>query len=487
MSIHLELRKQIYLVLAGLMLIVLAGGLAIIHYSKQVEAIMLEIVDKELVKYQVIEEMEASLVNQKGFVTYFYMDRDPSWLEQLGAFRQVFKERLGKIELLDQSESETGTIREVRENYQNYIDNMNRVIAHYKKGEIKQGYDLHLQVRNSFFRIQAAFRLYKQAQIERIQKDWDASRKQGRKLITSVILTCIAALVVILLLVALLITRILNPLLELSREARRDVGGISKKDLIQQLSLDVHGLIEDADSAQEKLQQSREILIQSEKLALVGKLAAGMAHSIRNPLTSVKMRLFSLGRTLDMNESQNEDFEVISEEIRHLDIIVQNFLEFSRPPKLTMQPASLSSVVDQSLQLLEHRLRSYNVVVEVDRITCLPEIQCDPEQLKEVFVNLIVNACEAIKSGGKILIEEREENDSQSRTALVRIIDDGPGIPESVIGSIFQPFFTTKEEGTGLGLSIAERIIADHGGSIQVTSRQDEGTTFILAFPIRGD
>ena len=115
-----------------------------------------------------------------------------------------------------------------------------------------------------------------------------------------------------------------------------------------------------------ELAKSREHLLQAEKMAMVGKLAAGMAHSIRNPFTSVKMRLFSMGRTLQMTLAQKEDFEVISEEIRHIDTIVQNFLEFSRPPKLVMQSISPSTVVDNTLQLLAHRLKSYEVIHPAD-------------------------------------------------------------------------------------------------------------------------
>ena len=157
-------------------------------------------------------------------------------------------------------------------------------------------------------------------------------------------------------------------------------------DEIQALSHRVHGLIEDIDQTASELEKSREHLQQAEKMALVGKLAAGMAHSIRNPFTSVKMRLFSLERSLNMSEVQKDDLRVISEEIRHIDTIVQNFLEFSRPPRLKIQKISPSAVVDAAIALLSHRLKSYDVSVELIRKAPLPEIEADPEQLKEVLV-----------------------------------------------------------------------------------------------------
>jgi signal transduction histidine kinase len=242
------------------------------------------------------------------------------------------------------------------------------------------------------------------------------------------------------------------------------------------------------DQTQSELQQSRAHLLQAEKLAMVGKLAAGVAHTIRNPLTSVNMRLFSLERSLELSQTQQEDFEVISEEVRHIDTIVQNFLEFARPPKLKIQGISPSEVVDMALQLLRHRLESYGVQVELDREHRLPMIEADPEQLKEVLINLLVNGCEAMGQGGLIVIREEEGVvEPLGRVVVIRVKDNGPGIPKSVRDQVFQPFFSTKEEGTGLGLSIAYRIVEEHGGWLSLKSKEGEGTTFTITLPCRED
>jgi signal transduction histidine kinase len=193
-----------------------------------------------------------------------------------------------------------------------------------------------------------------------------------------------------------------------------------------------------------------------------------------------------LSRSLKLTDYQKEDFDVISEEIRHTDTIVQNFLEFSRPPRLKMQRISPSIVVDMGLQLLEHRLKSYDVTVDVIRTDPLPEIQADPEQLKEVLVNVMINACEAMEQGGSIVIQEEEALlPPLGRVAVIRLKDNGPGIPESIRDNIFQPFYSTKEEGTGLGLSIATRIIEEHQGQLDVESEEGKGSTFIITLPIR--
>lgn len=249
----------------------------------------------------------------------------------------------------------------------------------------------------------------------------------------------------------------------------------------------VSGLLRDVDETQALLKESREHLMQAEKLALVGKLAAGVAHSVRNPLTSVKMRLFSLERGLDLAPGQKEDFEVISEEIRHLDTIVRNFLEFSRPPKPKLQHMSPSDVVDMTLVLLKHRLETYGVDVRLRREQPLPALGLDPEQLKEVLVNLVLNACDAMGENGRIeIFEHTGFMDPLGRVAVIQLTDSGPGIGPELAESVFQPFFSTKEEGTGLGLAIAQRIMEEHGGYIHLKpSERGQGACFVLVLPMR--
>jgi signal transduction histidine kinase len=197
------------------------------------------------------------------------------------------------------------------------------------------------------------------------------------------------------------------------------------------------------------------------------------------------MRLFSLNRTLDLSPHQKDDFEVISEEILHVDNIVQSFLEFSRPPKLRMQDMSPSEVVDLVFRLLAHRLESYNVTVHLERQGSLPNCNIDPERLKEVLVNIIENACEAMKGGGTMTIREEVGVDGALGTAaFIHLQDTGPGIPESIQGKVFEPFFTTKEEGSGLGLSIAVRIMEEHGGRLSLRSAEGEGSVFSVIIPV---
>ena len=486
MWISISLRSRIYLILIALVFISLVGGVVLVWYTYQMEKLLASIISRDLTAYRTAEALEVALINQKGFVSYYFLDGDPNWLRQLGEHRQIFRAKLNLSISNAEKEEVKKNLELIQSEYQAYIGSKDRVIDYYKNGEREAGAILHQKVRRHFFKILDLCEDYKNIHTSRIIQVSAKTHIQASKLrviawTAMLFIFCLATL-----LAFVLANQILKPIHRLAMEADREKGSLKSKDEIKALDHSVRDLIEDVDHTQSELKKSREHLLQTEKMALVGKLAAGMAHSIRNPFTSVKMRLFSLSRSLDLSGPQEEDFEVISQEIRQVDTIVENFLEFSRPPKLKMQPISPSTVVDAAIQLLEHRLKSYDVTIKVNRKDLLPKIQADPEQLKEVLVNLVINACESMENGGLIVInEERTYTPPLGQVAVIRLSDNGPGIPDSIQDKILQPFFTTKEEGTGLGLSIAARIVEQHGGWLDLSSKESEGTTFILTFPTK--
>lgn len=275
---------------------------------------------------------------------------------------------------------------------------------------------------------------------------------------------------------------VLRPLEQIRLVVQQEQQGPSG---LGQVAATMRELRETVHRTQAELVESHKNLRHVEKLALVGQLAAGVAHSVRNPLTSVKLRLFSLERGLTLNSRQKEDFDVISDAIRHVDGIVSNFLEFSRRPDLKLEQISPSSVVDASLRLLESRLAVFPVNLTVKRAAPLPEVHADPEQLREALLNILLNACEAMDYAGELHIEEVLNSDSEGRLfACIKVRDSGPGIAEELMPDIFTPFFSTKEQGTGLGLPIAKTILEEHGGDLQVHSSSSTGTVFTFFLPL---
>jgi signal transduction histidine kinase len=483
--LQMSLRQRIYLILAALVAITFLGGLVLVWYTYRMEGILANIAEKHMAAFEAAEALEDALINQKGFVSYYFIDRDPTWLTQLSTYRKVFRDRLATARKLVDSARQQTALDQIEKEYNAYVTKKDQVIDLYNQGNIATGTELHQQVRIHFDKVLELCESYKDIYREEILQARRDSHRQAIQLRIMAAAAMVSASVLMVLLAFVLINQILRPVRRLTAEAARQSEAEGEGNEVKALSRRVRGLIEDVDLTHSELAKSREHLLQAEKMALVGKLAAGMAHSIRNPFTSVKMRLFSLSRSLNLSETQKEDFDVISEEIRHMDTIVQNFLEFSRPPKLKMQSISPSQVVDLALKLLAYRLQSYDVQLILDRSAPLPEVQADPEQLKEVLVNIIVNACEAMQRGGTITIREEEVFEPSGRhLGVVCIRDTGPGIPHAIQSKIFQPFFTTKEDGTGLGLSIASRIIEDHRGKLEAYSQDGNGTTFTLTLPI---
>lgn len=292
----------------------------------------------------------------------------------------------------------------------------------------------------------------------------------------------------------LVIGRMYLPMLNLAREVEDGTKGADTActtdtvDPVPVLVQHVRRLLETVRQTRAELKESHESLRQTEKLVLVGKLAAGVAHSIRNPLTGLKLRVFSLTKGMPLTVRQEEDMAAINDAIRHMEAVTTNFLDFSRRPCLSVAPVYVGDVVENTLSLLQPRLESFQVRVEHHRPDLMPLVDADAEQLREALANIILNACEAMGVGGSLRItEETGRLEPLGRVAVLRLADSGPGIPEDMLEAIFQPFISTKEEGTGLGLPIAKRIFEEHGGWLHVHNTPGRGATFVAVLPARKD
>ena len=234
-----------------------------------------------------------------------------------------------------------------------------------------------------------------------------------------------------------------------------------------------------------------------DRLAALGEMAAGLAHEIRNPLGAIK----GAAQYLDpaaLREGDAEILQIIVEEVNRLDGVVAQFLDYSRPfPNAAsgkFQSTDLNDVLWKTMKLIESSM-PLNVVLELDLTPDLPPIHADAEQIKQVFINLALNAVQAMPDGGRLTVRTRrphapielglsEHTPRYSADQIeVRFADTGAGIPDEALDRIFIPFYTTKTKGTGLGLAISQRIVKGHGGTIEVQSRVGEGTEFILRFP----
>ncbi|MGO8700361.1 MAG: ATP-binding protein [Limisphaerales bacterium] len=234
-----------------------------------------------------------------------------------------------------------------------------------------------------------------------------------------------------------------------------------------------------------QLSETRAQVARQEKLASLGVLAAGVAHEIRNPLTAIKFRLFSLKKSLPADMAGNEDAGVIASEISRLERIVRDFLQFARPSDPTLADVPAREILRDVADLLRPQLEKDGIALELEDS---PElwVRADAQQIKQVLINLIRNSADSIHRNGAIVLRVRQESGFARKKpsfVVLEVSDNGRGIPPEVRKRLFDPFFTTKEGGTGLGLPIAARIVEWHGGELRYQTEVRRGTTFGIVLP----
>jgi two-component system sensor histidine kinase HydH len=238
--------------------------------------------------------------------------------------------------------------------------------------------------------------------------------------------------------------------------------------------------------------QVYERMKERDRLAALGQMAAGLAHEIRNPLGSIKgaAQLLQPGAAHPPDNTR-EFLDIIVEEVNRLNKIVSQFLDYARPYRGEQRPLDVNDVVRKTLQLLAKEQGGHSVEIVTNFADGLPPVRADAEQLLQVFLNLSLNALQAMAQGGRLLISTSLRRATRRGAAAaffeVRFRDTGVGIPPGDQRNLFIPFFTTKEKGTGLGLPISQRIIENHGGTIEVRSQPGEGATFTVLLPIESD
>ncbi|OLN22029.1 PAS domain-containing sensor histidine kinase [Domibacillus antri] len=226
----------------------------------------------------------------------------------------------------------------------------------------------------------------------------------------------------------------------------------------------------------EQKEQTARLLQKSEKLAIVGQLAAGIAHEIRNPLTSLK-GFIQLSRMQD--EHKQEYFDIMLTELDRINLIVSELLGLSKPIDVLYKEQDLKPLLQDVVALINSQAVMENVLISVAFEPDIPTVFCEENQLKQVFINLLKNAIEAMPAGGDIKVDMKHKG---GKVALY-VLDEGIGIPEDRMPKLGEPFYTTKEKGTGLGLMTCCKIIENHGGELNIFSKVGEGTTVEIVLP----
>ena len=234
----------------------------------------------------------------------------------------------------------------------------------------------------------------------------------------------------------------------------------------------------------EELERAQRQLIQTEKMASLGQLAAGVAHELNNPLGTIIMFGRILQKELSPNEQWQKDIGFVVQEADRAAKIVKDLLSFSRETKIKPGLVNVNHVIEEAMSLLVKQSLFHNIQVQWRLDASLPTTFADPDLLKQVFLNIILNAAQAMDGKGTLTVQSRDLD--HGKKIEIRIEDTGKGIREDHLPKLFDPFFTTKEKGTGLGLSLVYSIVSKHKGSVRVESRLGQGATFIIDLPVLG-
>jgi signal transduction histidine kinase len=290
-------------------------------------------------------------------------------------------------------------------------------------------------------------------------------------------------------LTALYVETLIRPILSLHNTMRQAGHGdltaraaVKRWDEVGELAAAFNRMMEELERARRRESARRVQLAHTEKMAAVGTLAAGVAHEVNNPLAGILTCLESLRANPEDAETRERYLDLVQDGIKRIEHTVLNLLDFSRPSEIRPQPTSLNHNLHHVAELVEYQLRKNRVEVAFDLALVEPVVFADHFQMEQLFLNLVLNAVQAMPNGGKLTLRTR----IRGGNAVVEVIDTGTGIPEEIRERIFDPFFSTREvgKGTGLGLAVSYNIVAAHGGDIEVESQEGEGASFRVTLPL---
>ncbi|MEN9934453.1 MAG: hypothetical protein RLZZ387_1032 [Chloroflexota bacterium] len=237
--------------------------------------------------------------------------------------------------------------------------------------------------------------------------------------------------------------------------------------------------------AEARLNAAQAQLLQSAKLAAVGELAASVAHEINNPLYAARNSLYLVEQDLPPNAPQLPFLQIAQTELGRIAKIITRMRDFYRPARDELEPTEVNDLLAETIELVQTHLRHGQVAIETDFAPDLPVLTAHADQLRQVFLNLMLNACDAMPQGGRLIVATQVLlPEDRPASVVVHVRDTGVGIPDEHLSHLFEPFYTTKPQGTGLGLAISMHIATQHGGNITVSSLVGEGTTFSVTLPV---
>ena len=273
---------------------------------------------------------------------------------------------------------------------------------------------------------------------------------------------------------------------------------VSSEEGFEELETALRAMSDRVAKVVQQYQAAQIAMTRAERLAAMGQLAAGLAHELRNPLTSMKILIQAACEGDESATLDRKDLGVLRDEVNRLDQIIQNYLDYARPPQIERSEFALRRVVEQSVELVGSRAAQMDLRIDCRLPERIVKVDVDAGQIRQVLLNLLLNAIDASPEGETITLRMRFESEDGSAAApatedeppkwvVIEVADRGPGLPKELDDRIFEPFVSTKEAGTGLGLPTCRRIVEDHGGHIVAADGAEGGAVFTVWLPVRAE
>ncbi len=266
--------------------------------------------------------------------------------------------------------------------------------------------------------------------------------------------------------------------LEINIDSQDEIGNLARSfnEMSRQLQL-----------FKKRMEEANKRLVQVEKLASIGHISMGIAHEIRNPLTSVKLNVQKLSEKENLDEFDRVNLEISQEGIAQIEKFIKELLNYARVSELNLDCFSMEQIIDGSIKMIADSLELKKMKLEKEYAPDLPQVRVDADKVRQVILNILRNSLEAGEVGGRIWVRVSLVESSSGSRLMVEISDNGKGVPQKDWENVFEPFYTTKASGIGLGLAIARKIIEQHHGTIRVKSREGQGSCFEILFPHESD
>ncbi len=474
--------------------IILAGGFLIISYIYRIQDETTALMDQNVRSAKTAKELTLSLYDIRAASLTYLFDRSPERIAILQQKQTDFILLLQKAKESANTEEEKTLIQQISALFSNYQQTLTNALELHKIGRISQPNKLIVHASQDLINTIEEKTNTFIIKNESAQLEYETSIEKNENIIRSAMYALGFGGIFLGIVLGWMIARIiLNPIYKLVLKVRDAAGSevvehikMSPGKELEELDVHISRLISRINQANEDLRKNRELLERSSKLAAIGKIAPALAHEIRNPLTAIKMLIYSMMQEPGISNDKLHDLEIITHEINRVEGFLQNFLKYARPAKPQMQIVQIVPVLKETLQLMQPRFRQNNInLVEIHEQENL-KIKADPDMIRQVVMNLVLNAVESMGQEGELRFSTLIRDDDQG-TGMFQIVisDTGPGIPDEIRDSMFDPFVKGKDQGIGLGLSISQRIAELHHGWISASNNAGKGATFTVHLPLK--